>query len=79
MANLGEIKAKITIDGNNFMLLRYVCWSASPLFNEGRFVATAFYDMSYSFSWKLPAQESMDRSNPFRSNMYNSRNWSNDI
>ena len=61
------------------MIIKYVCWSATGLFAGDRFVAACFFDMSYSFSWKIPAQEGTERSNAFSTVYYNSRNWRNGI
>jgi hypothetical protein len=61
------------------MIIKYSCWSATGLFAGDRFFAASFYDMSFSFSWKIPAQESMERSNAFGRVCYNSRNWRNGI
>ena len=61
------------------MIIKYVCWSATGLFAGDRFVAATFSNMSYSFSWKIPAQETMERSNAFGRVYYNSRNWRNGI
>jgi hypothetical protein len=59
--------------------MRYVSWSATGLFASDRFVAASFFDMSYSFSWKIPAQEGMERSNVFGRVHYNSRHWNHGI
>jgi hypothetical protein len=61
------------------MIIKYACWSATSIFAGDRFFAASFFDMSYSFSWKIPAQESMERSNAFSTVYYNSRNWRNGI
>ena len=62
-----------------YMIIKYACWSATSLFAGDRFFAASFFDMSFSFSWKIPAQESMERSNAFGRVCYNSRNWRNGI
>ena len=61
------------------MIMRYVSWSATGLFAGDRFFAASFFDMSYSFSWKIPAQESGERSNIFGRVHYNSRHWNHGI
>jgi len=60
------------------MILKYISWSATKLFGH-RFVAASFFDMSYSFAWKIPAQESRERSSAFSRANYESRNWGDGI
>jgi hypothetical protein len=57
------------------MILKYSSWSATSVFNEGRFFATPFFDLGFSFSWKIPSQECMNRSDLFRGVHFSSRNW----
>jgi hypothetical protein len=57
------------------MIMKYTSWSATGLFKGDRFLASTFFDMSFSFSWKIPAQECMERSDAFAATAYNSRNW----